>query len=90
MARSLGPRGSNWLCAVTPEDIVAQAFGIETEAVKDDSGRENVEEWDSLGHMNLVMEIEEVYGVVLSTDDALEIVDVASLKRILLERGATW
>jgi acyl carrier protein len=75
---------------VTPEDIVAQTFGIEPEAVKDDSGRENVEEWDSLGHMNLVMEIEEVYGVALSTDDALEIVDVASLKRILLERGATW
>lgn len=75
---------------MTPEDIVAQAFGIEPEAVKDDSGRENVEEWDSLGHMNLVMEIEEVYGVVLSTDDALEIVDVASLKRILLERGAAW
>jgi acyl carrier protein len=90
MARSRGLRGSNWLCAVTPEDIVAQTFGIEPEAVKDDSGRENVEGWDSLGHMNLVMEIEEVYGVALSTDDALEIVDVASLKRILLERGATW
>jgi acyl carrier protein len=90
MARSRDLRGSNWLCAVTPEDIVAQTFGIEPEAVKDDSGRENVEEWDSLGHMNLVMEIEEVYGVALSTDDALEIVDVASLKRILLERGATW
>ncbi len=73
-----------------PEELVAQMFGLQLEEVVDDSSPESVEEWDSLGHLNLVMEIEEVYGVVLSTDDALEIVDVQSLRRILSKRGASW
>lgn len=73
-----------------PEHLVAQVFGLDLEDVKDESGHDSVEEWDSLGHLNLVMEIEEIYGISLSTDDALEIVDVKSLKKILTERGATW
>jgi acyl carrier protein len=73
-----------------PEDLIAQVFGVQPEEVKDESGPETVEGWDSLGHLNLVMEIEEIYGLELSTDDALEIVDVGSLKRILSERGASW
>lgn len=78
------------MCAVKPEELVAQVFGLQPEDVREESGPETVEEWDSLGHLNLVMEIESVYGVELSTDDALEIVDVGSLKRILTERGASW
>jgi acyl carrier protein len=73
-----------------PEDLIVQVFGLQPEEVKDESGPETVEGWDSLGHLNLVMEIEEIYGLELSTDDALEIVDVGSLKRILSERGASW
>ena len=65
-------------------------FGLQLSEVGDDSGPETVEDWDSLGHLNLVMEIEGIYGLELSTDDALEIVDVGSLKRILQERGASW
>ena len=49
------------------------------------------------GYDNLKEELEWLYatkcdrcGVELSTDDALEIVDVGSLKRILVERGASW
>ena len=73
-----------------PEDLVARVFGLRLDEVKDESGPETVEEWDSLGHLNLVMEIEEIYSLELSTDEALEIVDVESLKQILAERGASW
>lgn len=73
-----------------PEDLVARVFGLRPDEVKDESGPETVEEWDSLGHLNLIMEIEEIYGLELSMDEALEIVDVESLKRILAERGASW
>lgn len=73
-----------------PEDLVAQVFGLLPEEIADTSSPETIEDWDSLGHLNLVMEIEELYGVALSTDDALAIVDVASLRRILSERGAHW
>lgn len=73
-----------------PESIVARVFGLELREIDDRSGPETIEDWDSLGHLNLVMELETAYGIELSTDEALEIVDVASLKRVLAERGATW
>jgi acyl carrier protein len=75
---------------VKPEELVAQVFGLQLDEVGDDCGPDSVEDWDSLGHLNLLMEIEEVYGISLSTDDALEIVDVQSLRQVLTERGATW
>lgn len=75
---------------MTPEELVAQVFGLEPSELEASSGPETIEDWDSLGHVNLVLEIETTYGVELSTDDALEIKDMASLKRILSERGASW
>lgn len=73
-----------------PEAIVAQVFGVELREINDESSPETIEDWDSLGHLNLVMELEAIYRLELSTDEALEIVDVASLKRVLAERGAIW
>ncbi len=73
-----------------PEQLVAQVFGLLPDEITDATGPGSLEDWDSLGHLNLVLEIEQVYGVALSTDDALAISDVASMKRILAERGARW
>jgi len=75
---------------VRPEELVANVFGLAPDEVHDATSPDDVEDWDSLGHVNLVTEIEEVYGVALSTDDAMEITDVAALKRLLAERGASW
>lgn len=73
-----------------PEQLVAQVFGLLPDEINDATGPGTLEDWDSLGHLNLVLEIEQVYGVALSTDDALAISDVASMKRVLAERGARW
>ena len=75
---------------MTPEDLIAKVFGLDPAEVNDESSPDTIEDWDSLGHLGLLTEITEVYHLELSTDDALEIVDVASLKAILSSRGANW
>lgn len=75
---------------MTPEELVANVFDLSPGDVNDETSQEGLEEWDSLGHMNLVLELEQAYGVSLSTDEALEIKDVATLKRILKECGISW
>lgn len=75
---------------MSPEELIAKVFGVPLTDVVPSSSPETVEEWDSLAHMNLVLELEETYGIALSSDDALDIKDVASLKRVLNDRGATW
>jgi len=73
-----------------PEEVVANVLGLSPDEIKDDTSNESTAEWDSLAHMNLVLELEAIYGVALSPDEALEMTDVAAVKRLLAERGATW
>lgn len=42
-----------------------------------------VEGWDSLNHMNLVAEIEERFGVMLDTEDVLDMSSFARAREIL-------
>lgn len=73
-----------------PEEVVANVLGVSPHEIEDDTSNESIAEWDSLAHMNLVLELEATYGVALSADEALEITNVAAIKRVLSERGATW
>ncbi len=75
---------------MSPERLVAKVFGLHLSQVTDATSNQNTSEWDSLGHVTLIMELEGHYGVSFSTDEALALTSVESLKRTLAERGITW
>ena len=75
---------------MTPEDVVAKAFGVNPSQVDDTTSNKNLADWDSLGHITLVLELESVYGVSFSPVEALEITDVAAIKKALQDRGVVW
>lgn len=75
---------------MTPEQVVGKVFGVDPRAVTDATSNTTLPEWDSLGHMTLVVELESTYAVSLSPDDALAMTDVAAIKRVLTSRGARW
>jgi acyl carrier protein len=43
--------------------------------------------WDSVGHMVLVAELEETYGVMLDTDDVIGLSDYAAAVELLARLG---
>lgn len=45
--------------------------------------------WDSIGHMALVAEIEDVYDVMLDTDDVIGLSDHAAAVALLERHGVT-
>ena len=65
-------------------------FGVDASTVQESTSGRQVAEWDSVGHVTLVLELESHYGVVLSAEDAAEMTDVGSVKRVLERRGARW
>lgn len=73
-----------------PEELVARAFGVSPSQVNDQTSNQNLAEWDSLGHITLVVELESTYGVSLSPDEALQATSVAAIKKLLAARGVTW
>jgi len=73
-----------------PEEVVSKVFGVDRRLVDDATSNRTLAEWDSLGHITLVVEMEATYGVSLSAEDALAMTDVGAIKRILGDRGVTW
>lgn len=46
-------------------------------------------QWDSIGHMALVAEIESEFGVMFSTDQVLALSSFSKAKELLVEQGVT-
>lgn len=59
-----------------------ESFGIEESAL-DGLEYESIVEWDSVGHMGLIAEIEEAFGIELEMDDVIDFSSYVKGKDIL-------
>jgi acyl carrier protein len=75
---------------MTPEQLVAKVFGHKVAEIDDATSHDTLAEWDSLGHVTLIIEVEATYGISLGPEESLKMTDVAAIKRALHEHGATW
>lgn len=69
-------------------EVCAQVFGVPAASLTDDSGPDDIATWDSLSHLQLVVAIEEAFGVTLTPEDAMEMLSVRLVKLVLKDRGA--
>ena len=67
-----------------------QALGIPMERVTDGLTYNTVPEWDSVGHMTLVAEIESAFDIMLETDDILGLSSVGKAVEILGKYGVVF
>ncbi len=58
-------------------------FRIPEDRISDDAKMSDVPGWDSLSHMNLILEIEREYGIQLLGDDIAEMQSVPKIVEIL-------
>lgn len=59
------------------------ALGIEENQVIDTLTYNSIPEWDSIAHMALIAEIDDVFDTLLDTDDVLDMSSFAKAKKIL-------
>ena len=59
------------------KEIFKSSLNIQDEQVTDQLKYNDIEEWDSIGHMSLVSAIEDKFKISLETDD---IIDFSSYK----------
>lgn len=57
------------------KQIMAAVFEIDTAAINDDTGPENVDSWDSLKHMYLVAALEEEFEIKLNDEQINELLN---------------
>ena len=69
------------------KNTVAGVLGVNPDDINDDSSMDNLHEWDSLKHLNLVLAIEEVFGVSMTEEQSLEILSFPLIKLVLSEHN---
>ncbi|WP_421184450.1 acyl carrier protein [Aeromonas enteropelogenes] len=69
------------------EQIFSDALGIELEQVSDALSYQEIPQWDSVAHMGLIAQLEDHYGVLLDTDDIIDMSSVAKAREILAKYG---
>ena|SRR6266404_3423893 len=65
---------------------VALTFGVSLDEVTEASSSQTMPEWDSVGHMSLIMALEERFEMSFTVDEIMIMRDVATIRRILKSR----
>lgn len=73
-----------------PELAVARVFGYDVATIDDATSPATVPEWDSLGHVTLVIDLESTYGVSFTPDETMSLTSVGAIKLALASRGLSW
>jgi acyl carrier protein len=60
------------------DQAFVSGFSIDETAVDESLQYNSIPEWDSVGHMNLISELEEVFNIAMDMDD---IIDFSSYKK---------
>ena len=68
------------------KQVVAETFQIPVASIADDSSNQTIAQWDSLGHMNLIMALEKHFEVSFTLDEIVEMLDLPSIEHILREK----
>lgn len=69
------------------ENLLAKVLQISPTEITNALAMKDLEVWDSLKHMELIVSVEETFGIELSFDDIVAMQNVREIKRILRERG---
>ncbi|ALP43624.1 acyl carrier protein [Aeromonas schubertii] len=69
------------------EQVFATALGIDADQVTDALTYSTIPQWDSVAHMGLIAQLEDAYGILLDTDDIIDMSSVAKARAILAKYG---
>lgn len=65
--------------------VISVVLGVPVNQITAESSMDTVTEWDSLAHMNLIIALEDEFGVSIPDDDAANMTSVQLIKVVLSE-----
>ena len=69
------------------KEVLSRIFNVSLDTITEDASPDTIESWDSLRHMNLVLALEEEFGVEFTDDQVVEILSYKLIKIVLKEHG---
>jgi acyl carrier protein len=70
--------------------LIRETLRLPPDAPIDDRlGPGQVEGWDSLGHVNLMLALQASYGITIELDEVMNLETVADIRKLLTAKGVT-
>jgi acyl carrier protein len=68
-------------------NLIAETLGIPRDQITDQFTYGDVPEWDSMGHMDLMMALEEKFGVQITAETITNLVSIPAIHKYLTENN---
>lgn len=65
------------------KDVIARSLDLPVTDITDNASPETLPKWDSLKHMNIIMNLEEEFGVKFPETELLEMTDLEKIARAI-------
>lgn len=69
------------------KNVMSAVFGVPVGDITDEASPDTIESWDSLNHMNLVLALEEQFGVQFTDEEIVELMNYPLIKSILSKKS---
>lgn len=71
------------------QDIIAATLKVSADTVTRDTTMDDIEEWDSLGHVHIMVALEEAFDLYMDVDDFGQLTSVPAILHYLeTEKGS--
>jgi acyl carrier protein len=64
-------------------NVASDIFGIPADTITAESSPETIENWDSMQHLNLVLAVEETFGVQLEPEDIEQMKNIGAVAALV-------
>jgi acyl carrier protein len=68
--------------------VMSKVFNIPAGEIADSSSPDTIEKWDSVGHLSLAVGIEQEFGIELSEDEIMELMNFQLICLTVQEKTA--
>lgn len=69
------------------DNFLCENFGLSAGEITDDLAINNVEAWNSLKHIELILGLEEMFSMEFTPDDVVEMTSVGGIRAVLARYG---
>lgn len=71
----------------TLEKIISSVFNVPIQLIIDEATPEAIANWNSMNHINLILVLEEEFGVTFTSQEISSIKKIADFRNYLKEKG---
>jgi len=70
------------------KQVIGSVLGVPAESIDEGTSTDTVESWSSLEHLNLILALEEEFGVEIPDEEAADITSYPLIRLVVAEQAA--